>query len=459
MKVFRSEKDELTDKTVAADAEFEPSANWIFYTDLSTPVGDLSGIDEEATEVLESRDVQTVEDLLALAPDAAAMRFEEAGLTSEDIRAWQRQALLSCRIPMLRREDAELLVLCGVHTPERLASSHPDFVFERVSAFLRTEDGRRFRRTSNPFDKQVAINWVRWSAHARTLWQSRERSSLERRSAGAGHYGEEGQRYGSQGESRSASEASRTDGQSGRGGDGTSTRGTGNGTAGGRDRTTSGPERRSALGSRLTEGGGNRSEDSRGTTTRELRARSRRRRRRGHDSDRSVRLTAGSREARIDTVSDSAESAAEEAELRFYLQRAEPVEAAPSIGPKTAERLAKVDIVTVEDLLEANPETAASRLKHRRIKADTLRAWQAQAMLVCRIPQMRGHDAQILVGCDVMTPEELAAMRPADLFARVMPFVDSSEGERIVRNGKKPDLAEVTFWIECARQARSLSAA
>ena len=47
-------------------------------------------------------------------------------------------------------------------------------------------------------------------------------------------------------------------------------------------------------------------------------------------------------------------------------------------------------------------------------------------------------------------------MHPPDLLAIVEPFVETSAGARIVRSGKKPDLAEVTDWIEWAKSARAL---
>ena len=75
------------------------------------------------------------------------------------------------------------------------------------------------------------------------------------------------------------------------------------------------------------------------------------------------------------------------------------------------------------------------------------------------IRDSRGHDAQILVACDVKDPQTLAAMNPNDLFALVLPFTQTSEGERIIRSGKKPDLAEITDWIEWASHARDLRAA
>ena len=79
--------------------------------------------------------------------------------------------------------------------------------------------------------------------------------------------------------------------------------------------------------------------------------------------------------------------------------------------------------------------------------------------MACRIPQIRGHDAQILVACNLTDPDEVAKMSPDDLWATVKPFVKTTEGKRIVRGGKAPDLAEIRDWISWAQSARKLKAA
>lgn len=145
--------------------------------------------------------------------------------------------------------------------------------------------------------------------------------------------------------------------------------------------------------------------------------------------------------------------------LRFYLEVNDPVVDAPEIGPKTAERLNAVDIYTVAHLLEADPATLAAKLDDRRINRDTIEQWQSQAQLVCRIPNLRGHDAQIIVACGVDDPVTLSSLDPVSFLETVTAFVDSKEGQRVVRNGKLPDLAEVTAWIEWAASARQLRAA
>lgn len=135
------------------------------------------------------------------------------------------------------------------------------------------------------------------------------------------------------------------------------------------------------------------------------------------------------------------------------------IEAAPSIGPKTAERFEKISVKTIEQFLNQTAASMATKLNYKRITEDVIRSWQQQARLVCRIPNLRGHDAQILVACNMFEPEEIAAMRPQALFDFVGPFSETKEGLKIIRSGKKPDLAEISDWIAWAQKNRSLQAA
>ncbi|GAA5506038.1 DUF4332 domain-containing protein [Novipirellula caenicola] len=145
-----------------------------------------------------------------------------------------------------------------------------------------------------------------------------------------------------------------------------------------------------------------------------------------------------------------------ESELRFYLQRDSPVVDAPSIGPRMADRLSKIGIHTVDDLLNADPDRVADKLGNRRIDGDIVLAWQQQATLVCRIPMLRGHDAQLLVAAEITSPEELADQEVEELFGRVDPISRSREGKRIIRGGKLPDKEEVGEWIRNAKVNREL---
>ncbi len=141
---------------------------------------------------------------------------------------------------------------------------------------------------------------------------------------------------------------------------------------------------------------------------------------------------------------------------RYYLRPRDEVEDAPSIGPKTARRLAKVGISSVADLLACDPDNVATDLKTRYIDAELIREWQMQARLVCCVPHLRGHDAQILVACGVTEPDELAAAQADALLQAAREFALSAEGKRVLRSSAVPDQDEVTDWIEWAAQARPL---
>ncbi|MCA9015279.1 MAG: DUF4332 domain-containing protein, partial [Planctomycetaceae bacterium] len=143
----------------------------------------------------------------------------------------------------------------------------------------------------------------------------------------------------------------------------------------------------------------------------------------------------------------------------FYLNRSMPVEEAPSIGPKTAHRLERIGIFTIHDLLECNPEFISKKLKIRHINEQTIRLWKKQTKLVCCIPGLRGHDAQILVACGFFEPDIIARTSPQKLFEKVKAFVKTNQGQQIIRNGKEPDFEEVSDWISWSQQARKLHAA
>ena len=123
------------------------------------------------------------------------------------------------------------------------------------------------------------------------------------------------------------------------------------------------------------------------------------------------------------------------------------------------ERLQTIGVYTIQDLLNADPEQVAEQLDHRRVDADTVLQWQQQTTLVCCIPMLRGHDAQLLVAADIITPADLAACDAEELFQIIDPIARSKEGKRILRGGNLPDLEEVTDWVNFAQYNRELRAA
>ena len=140
----------------------------------------------------------------------------------------------------------------------------------------------------------------------------------------------------------------------------------------------------------------------------------------------------------------------------FRLHPADAAVDGPSIGPKTAARLNEVGIHTVADLLAADPHELADRLDARWIVPEVVRDWRDQAALMCRVPNLYGHDAQLLVEIGQTDPAELAAESPAGLMAALTPLLNSKAGERIIRGAAPPDLAEVADWVRWAADARPM---
>ncbi|MEZ5941551.1 MAG: DUF4332 domain-containing protein [Planctomycetaceae bacterium] len=163
--------------------------------------------------------------------------------------------------------------------------------------------------------------------------------------------------------------------------------------------------------------------------------------------------------AGFSVVSAASSESSEAKELRFFLNLDSPVVDAPSIGPKMAGRLEKIGVRWVSDLLNRDAGVIAEKLDLKRVKEADVVAWQRQASLMTAVPEMRGHDVQVLVALDIHSPSQLASYSPESLFAIVGPFVETNEGQRLLRSSKVPDLEEVTDWIRYAHQSRSLKAA
>lgn len=128
-----------------------------------------------------------------------------------------------------------------------------------------------------------------------------------------------------------------------------------------------------------------------------------------------------------------------------------PVVDAPSIGPKTAARLEQIGIETVEQLLAANCAASVSRLRQRWITEELFEKWQQQAQLVCDVPGLRGHDAQLLVEAGITNAQDLEDTDGETVLQLVTDVAATKEGQRILRDGQPPDAAEVDRWQQFAR--------
>ncbi len=140
-------------------------------------------------------------------------------------------------------------------------------------------------------------------------------------------------------------------------------------------------------------------------------------------------------------------------ENRIYLTESDDLEAAPSIGPKTADRFSAIGVHTVAEFLKQDPEELADRLDDPHFDAETLLEWQDQAKLVMAVPGLRGTHAQLLVGAGYRTAEAVAEADPLALSANVLKFVTTSAGKRVLREGRPPDIEKIKNWVDIAKQA------
>lgn len=138
---------------------------------------------------------------------------------------------------------------------------------------------------------------------------------------------------------------------------------------------------------------------------------------------------------------------------RTFLKPSDDVEAAPSIGARTAQKLAEAGIFTVADLLAADPETGGAALAALGIRAGSLQQWQVQAQLVIDIPGLRGTHAQLLTGAGYHTARAVAEADPAALCAAVLRYAAGPEGQRLLRQDSPPPEERIKGWVTSAGQA------
>ena len=124
---------------------------------------------------------------------------------------------------------------------------------------------------------------------------------------------------------------------------------------------------------------------------------------------------------------------------------------APAIGPRMAERLRPLGVLTVQDLLDEDPAALAKALAISYVKAETVADWQAQARLVCAVPGLTGTGAQLLVGAGYRDVAAIAAVEPGKLSADLLGYAGTDPGRRVLRDGEPPDVERIKSWAEGAR--------
>lgn len=378
---------------------------------VDSPIDQAPSIDAVAAARLRGLEVTHIRHLMQADSCRLADALGMASVEAKTIRRWQAECRLVCRVPHLRGFDARILIACGVKTPAKLAAISPTRLLKKVEAFLATEDGQQLLLSGSSHELSRITSWIAAAncdrdqegrtidaAHRSSLRGRREIIETMRQRESANHRNR---------------------------------------------RTRVDQDDPQPVASRRR-----RRKRSAETKQRPKRDLVRYRPTAGHEQSKTQRPTSGRKQRDQQTT-----------ELRFNLQVQDDVVDAPEIGPRMAEKLNAIEIVTVNDLLSADPEVLAEELGQRRVDSETVSAWQQQATFVCRVPMLHGHDAQLLVAAGVSSPEELAECDAEELFELVNEIAESKEGRRIIRGGDPPDLAEVTAWIGYAQHHRELKAA
>ena len=372
--------------------------------------------------------VNTIAQLLQLNPSELPIEFEQEGLSSSDIDRWQAQAWLMMCVPELHAVDAQILLEIGVLEPEQLESTHCQQLVDRISRYLNSTDAIRVDNFGHSYNRERINRWYDSLGQTRSSW--RLPSGYSRRNRWRSSV------------TRNRDQDSRRQRFS-------------------FDRSSDNqPRRRRAPNTERIIPAASRTAQSASRFTRqESRSDALADRQIASDRQNAGRERAARSEKKSTSRSKPTAPPASAVKLKFYLDLKDQLEAAPSIGPKTAERFVKIGVVSVGDFLTQTAESMAPKINYKRITVDVIRQWQHQARLVCRVPNLRGHDAQLLVACGIIEAEDLGVQSPNKLFSIIQPFAESKDGLKIIRAGKQPDLAEITDWINWAKQTRSLQAA
>jgi hypothetical protein len=420
-----------------------------FFLSVDSPVDQAPSVDAVAAARLRGLNVTHINHLLHQDSNRLADALGLASVDAATIRRWQSECRLVCRVPHLRGFDARVLVGCGVTTPAQLAATHPVDLLQLVERFLATDRGQQILLSGSSQELSRITRWLAEgnSSRGQNFVGNPNRSSdvarpqpsraanTERSSLAPDTFDRDRYEYEDQPRSRSTVRRRRRIIGATPAGDVRGNAAENNNRRDPRSITSGKPAASSG-----------------GQPAKRRTARSRRHSDGSATPSRKV-VPPAERHGR------SRSGRGGDFELRFYLNRHSPIVDAPAIGERMGERLRAIGIETVDDLFKTAPEAVAAELGHRRIDADTIVQWQQQAALVCRVPQLRGHDAQLLVAVGVTTAEELAAADAEELLAAIDPIARSEKGKSILRGGKLPDLDEIHQWIEAAQHQRDLRAA
>ncbi len=104
--------------------------------------------------------VQTVGDLLALAPEDAAARIKASHINAGVIKDWQAQALLACSVPELNGTQAQMLVGAGIYSVDDLAAADLEFLIDAMTLYVQSKEGQRAMRDPKMPERARVKAWI-----------------------------------------------------------------------------------------------------------------------------------------------------------------------------------------------------------------------------------------------------------------------------------------------------------
>jgi hypothetical protein len=140
---------------------------------------------------------------------------------------------------------------------------------------------------------------------------------------------------------------------------------------------------------------------------------------------------------------------------KSYLALTDDIERAPSIGARTAKRLAPLGVKTVADFLAASAYLTAGAFNSKNVSVDTIALWQDQCRLMLDVAGLRCTHAELLAQAGYRTADQLAEADEVTLSADLLAFATTPAGQRILRDGSPPDIERIKGWLAAARMARA----
>lgn len=140
-----------------------------FYLEPDDPIVDAPSIGPKTAKRLQDVGIACVEVFLEYSPADIVSLLEVNTISIEDIRTWQQQARLMCQVPGLRGHDVQMLVACGVVSPEDLATADAARLHQQATRFVGTPTAKRIMRNPSAPEKSEVSQWIAWATHSRPL--------------------------------------------------------------------------------------------------------------------------------------------------------------------------------------------------------------------------------------------------------------------------------------------------